>query len=394
MTYDFDQIIDRHGTNSVKWDGLKDLFGRADALPMWVADMDFVAPPPVQEALAKRAAHPVYGYTVKPPEYHDIVRGWLDRRHGWRPDPESLVHVNGVVPGLAIALAAYTKPDDGVLVFPPVYHPFFSVTEGQGRRIVESPLRFDGERYTIDFEGLTRLLAATPVKVAILCNPHNPVGRVWTHDELTRVARILLDHRVLVLSDEIHSDLLYPEYRHIPFASLSVEAAAHSVTFIAPSKTFGLAGLQTSVAIIPDPGLRDRYVAAQHAYGSGLINAFGIVAMLAAYGQGEDWLEQLRHYLAGTRDFVLDYFPAEIPQIRPIRPEGTYMVWLDCRALELDDAALKRFMIEEAGLALTDGVEFRTGGHGFQRMNLAMPRALVKQGLEQLAAAVRTRTHN
>ncbi len=389
MTYNFDQLVERRGTNATKWDGLQDLFGRADALPMWVADMDFVAPEPIQQALLDRARHPVYGYTLKPPHYAEVIQGWLQRRHGWRPPEDALVHVNGVVQGLAVALAAYTRPDDGVLVFPPVYHPFFAITEGQGRRIVESPLAFDGQRYTIDFDGLTRLLAATKVKVAILCNPHNPVARVWTAEEMRRLADILLRHQILVLSDEIHSDLLYPGYRHIPFASLSDEAARRSITFVAPSKTFGLAGLQTSVGIIPDRDLRERYLATQRAFGTGLINTFGIAAMLAAYGQCEDWLDQLLQYLAGTRDMVLAYFAEHIPQIRPIRPEGTYMIWLDCRELGLDDDGLKRFMVDQAGLALSPGSDFGTGGQGFQRMNLAMPRALVQKGLDQLAEAVR-----
>jgi cystathionine beta-lyase len=385
----FDRIVDRRGTSATKWDALTHEFGNADALPMWVADMDFPAPLPVQEAIKRRAAHGFYGYTSEPDAYRPTVVGWLARRHGWNPPPEALVPINGVVPGLALAIAAFTAPGDRVLVFPPVYPPFYRVTEGQGRTVVESPLRFDGHRYEIDWDPLADLLQHTPVKAAIFCSPHNPVGRVWTMEEVERLGTLLINHGVFVLSDEIHGDLVYPGFRHIPFASVSDAFSRQSMTFVAPSKTFGLPGLQTAVAIIPDAARRAQYLRVQRVFGGGEFNPFGLEALLAAYREGDAWLDALIAYLATTREYTLKVFAEEIPAIRAIPPEGTYMIWLDCRALGLDDRALPGFFTHRANVALTDGKAFGTGGQGFQRMNLAMPRALVTEGLGRIREAVK-----
>ncbi len=385
--HDFNELVERRGTQSVKWDDLENRFGRADAIPMWVSDMDFPTYPGIQEALLARARHPLYGYTVKPPDYAAIIGGWLQRRHGWQPDPDALVHVNGVVRGLATAVASLTEPGDTVLVLSPTYHPFRNVTENQGRHILEVPLGWDGTRHVIDFEAVRRALAAQRVAAAIVCSPHNPVGRVWTRDELLRLGHLLLDHEVLVLSDEVHSDLIYPQYRHIPFASLSPDFANHSITFVAASKTFGLAGLQTSVAIIPSVSVREPFVAMQDASGSGLVNTFGITAMMAAFRGGDAWVDALMAYIGETRNQMLQYFAAHIPAIRPVPPEGTYLVWLDCRALGLPDEELTRWFVDRAGVALTSGSDFGEEGRGFQRMNLAMPRAMVERALRQIAAA-------
>ena len=383
----FDELVERRGTQSVKWDDLANRFGRADVIPMWVSDMDFPTYPGIPEALAERARHPLYGYTTKPPDYATVIGGWLQRRHGWQPDPDALVHVNGVVRGLATAVASLTEPGDTVLVLSPTYHPFRDITEHQGRHLLEVPLVWDGTRYVMDFDAVAAALETQRVAAAILCSPHNPVGRVWTRDELLRLGQVLLDHHVLVLSDEVHCDLIYPEYRHIPFASLSPAFASHSVTFVAASKTFGLAGLQTSVAIIPSATLREPFVAMQDALGSGLVNTFGIAATMAAFRGGDRWVDALMAYLAETRDLMLQYCAAHIPAIRPVPPEGTYLAWLDCRALALTDDELSRWFVDQAGVALTGGSDFGEAGCGFQRMNLAMPRPVVEQALAQIAAA-------
>ena len=384
---DFDQLVERRGTDSVKWDELAQKFGRADVIPMWVSDMDFPTYPAIQRALAERAQHPLYGYTLKPPDYAAAVLGWLKRRQGWEPDADALVHVNGVVRGLATAVACFTQPGDAVLVLSPTYHPFRAMTEHQGRRLVEVPLAWDGRRFVIDFDAVRQAVASSRVAAAILCSPHNPVGRVWERGELQQLGQLLLDHGVLVLSDEVHSDLIYPEYRHIPFASLSPEFAANSVTFMAASKTFGLAGLQTSVAIIPSPTWREPFAAMQDALGSGLVNTFGITATMAAFRDGDGWVDALMAYLATSRELMLEYFAEHIPAIRPVRPEGTYLAWLDCRGLSLADDALPRWFLDRAGVALTDGRDFGEQGRGFQRMNLAMPRPVLHEAFGKIAAA-------
>jgi cystathionine beta-lyase len=391
VRYDFDHVVDRRGTECVKWDTLGERFGRADALPMWVADMDFATLPEVQQAIVDRARHPIYGYTVLPPDYAAVVGGWLERRHGWHPDPDALVHVNGVVRGLAIAVAAFTAPGDSILVLAPTYHPFEAVTSQQGRTLIESPLVWSGGEYTIDFDGIRAILNQTKVAAAIVCSPHNPTGRVWRRDELVTLGTLLLEHGVLVLADEVHSDLIYPEFHHIPFASVSHDFAMRSVTFVAASKTFGLAGLNTSVAVIPSPELRERFSGLQSAVGSGLVNTFGMAAMLAAFRHGDEWVDQLMAYLAVTRDYVLGRFAREIPGIRAVPPQGTYLLWLDCRGLGLADDQLHRFMVEDAGVALSEGSGFGPTGSGFERMNLAMPRELIAKGMDQLADAVRRR---
>lgn len=393
MKYNFDELVDRRGTDAIKWDMLGSHFGNPDALPMWVADMDFLTAPAIQEALQTRARHGIFGYTGRPAGYEEVIRRWLYGRHGWQPEGEWLVHANGVVQGIAIAIAAYTDPGDEILVFPPVYHPFFGVTEGQRRRIVESPLVFDGTTYRMDLDNLRTVLAEHKPKLAILCNPHNPVGRVWTEEELRPAAELLLEAGVYVLSDEIHSDLVYPEYQHVPYPSLGPDFAASSATLYAPSKTFGIAGLRSSVVVIPDEARRAQYTAVQGAFGAGHMSAFGMAALMAGYGHGAEWLDQLLAYIGGTRDMVMKTFSEEIPRIRAIRPEGTYMIWLDCRGLELDDQGLAHFMYQEAAVALNDGAGFGTGGSGFMRMNMAMPRSLVAEGLDRIKNAVGARAH-
>ena len=388
MPHDFDRSIDRMNTQSVKWDGLQMRFGVNDALPMWVADMDFKAPPAVVEALTKRAEHGIYGYTLRGEEYHQSVIGWLERRHGFTVLAEWLQHSPGVVAGLSLIVHTFSMPGDKIIVQPPVYYPFSRVIAGLGRTIVENPLLFDGTRYEMDFEDL-EAKAAAGAKMIILCSPHNPVGRVWTPDELQKLGEICLRHNVLVVSDEIHSDLLFLGVRHTPFASLSESFAQNSITCIAPSKTFNLAGLATSVIIIPNADLGARYAATMDQFHLNGANTFGATALQAAYTHGDAWVDDLRAYLQGNLDYMTQFMEERIPEIKVIKPEGTYLVWIDCRALGLDDKALDAFFLERAKMALDEGHIFGTGGSGFQRVNLACTRATLEKAMNSLQSAVR-----
>jgi len=395
MRYDFDKVIDRRKTNSVKWDLNLVNFGREDVLDLWVADMDFPAPEPVVEAIRRRAEHPIYGYTFPPASLYEAVIGWLDRRYGWKVEKEWIVFTAGVVNGLYSAIEAFSHPGDEVIVQPPVYYPFFAAVRNTGRQLLYNHLSFDGRRYTMDFAGLRSLFevrttfpARTPrIKALVLCSPHNPVGRVWTRDELTTLGRICLDNDCVLLSDEIHCDLLVKGAHHTVTATISEDIARNTVTFMSASKTFNLAGLSTSFVVIPDEGLRRRYVEARYGHNSG--NLFGFVALEAAYRYGDEYLAQLREYLNGNLEYFLDYVERRIPRLKVVRPEGTYLAWVDFRGLGLDPLALQRFIREEAGLALDDGYAFGPGGEGFERVNLACPRSLLKEALERLERAVR-----
>lgn len=380
-------MIERRGTGASKWDGLPSRFGVEDAIPMWVADMDFASPPAVVEALTKRAQHGLYGYTLKPGEYDAAIAAWLQRRHGWQTDPAWFSFSPGVVSGLSLVTHTFTDPGDRIIIQPPVYYPFARVINGLGRQVVENPLRYADGRYTMDFEDLERKVAGG-ARMIILCSPHNPVGRVWTEDELRRLGEICIRGGVLVASDEIHSDLIFRGYRHTPFATLGTDFAAHSVTLIAPSKTFNLAGLRSSVVIAPNPDLHARYEATMASLALGGSNLFGALALTVAYRDGEEWLEQLLDYLQGNRDLLMQRLAERIPAIRTVPPEGTYLAWLDCKELGLEDKALDEFFLKKARIAPDEGHIFGQGGSGFQRLNLALPRSLLRTALDQLEAAV------
>lgn len=387
MTYDFDQVIDRWYTRSSKWDGMEERFGTKDALPMWVADMDFQSPPEVVEALVERARHGIFGYTVRPDSYYGAIIEWMNNRHGFQIDKEWIRHSPGVVSGLKFIVDALTEPGDQVIIQTPVYYPFARLLTVGEREVVENPLRFEDGQYLMDFDDLEEK-AAAGAKMLILCSPHNPVGRVWTKEELERLGEICLRHNVLVVADEIHGDLIYPGNTHVPFGSISDTFATRSITCIAPSKTFNLAGLQTSALIIKDKQLRDRVtVQIMNHFVQGA-NAFGVVALEAAYRHGGPWLNELMGYLQGNLDFLTEFISTRIPVIPVIRPQGTYLVWLDCRQLGLDTEQLDDFMLHNAKIALDEGHIFGTGGAGFERINIACPRSLLKQALEQLESAV------
>jgi len=388
MRYDFDTVIDRRNTDCAKWDGMAPLFGADDLLPMWVADMDFKAPPEVMEALRERLDHGIFGYTRRFEPYREAIAGWFLRRHGWRIDTAWIRHAPGVVPALAISIMAFTQPGEGVLVQPPVYYPFFSTIRGRGRTVVENPLKFAGGRFEMDFDDLERKLDDSAVKLVFLCSPHNPVGRVWSPEELARFGEICAARGVVVVSDEIHCDILYRGVRHTPLASVSDAMRESTVTTVAPSKTFNIAGLATAAVIIPSRRLRDDYqslVDFMHIDGG---NVFGALALRAAYEKGDEWLDALLEYLEGNLDFIESFLAERLPSVALVRPEGTYVPLLDCRSLGLSGPELERLLVERGKVALDGGHWFGSGGDGFARINIATPRALLKDGMERIASAI------
>ena len=388
MKYDFDKIIDRTGTESLKWVYPRKVLKVEDAIPMWVADMDFEAPPAVVEAIRNRAAHGVYGYPLIPPSFWQAAIGWLKRRHGWEIRKDWMAKTPGIVPALNYSVRAFTKPGDGVIIQTPVYFPFYHAVENNSRRIVRNPLRFDGRRYTMDLEDLERKLDEGS-RMLILCSPHNPVGRVWTRDELEALGRLAKERDLVVVSDEIHADLVYSGHRHHVLAALSSDLADRTVTCIAPSKTFNIPGLSTAVVIASNPKLLGAFKDETERAGFELGQVFGIIGFEAAYSQGDDWLDELLPYLEANVDFMEKFLEAQIPAIRLVRPEGTYLALLDCRGLGLEPAALNDFFLKKARVYFSDGVLFGEEAAGFVRINFGCPRALLVEALERIERAVK-----
>ncbi|MED4974108.1 MULTISPECIES: MalY/PatB family protein [Geobacillus thermoleovorans group] len=385
--FPFDRVIDRRGTLSVKWDDVHRVFGREDVWPMWVADMDFPAPKEVQEALRQRVEHGVFGYTVIPDSLKEAVCQWLERRHDWTIDPSWLVFAHGVVPAVAAAIEAFSEPGDRIIVFSPVYRPLFDLVRRHDRTLLFSPLRLEEDNYAIDWDDLERKLP--DAKLLILCHPHNPGGKSWTKEELERLGELCLKHGVFVLSDEIHADLTLPPAKHTPFASLHPDLAAQSATFRAPTKTFNLAGLQAAEVILPDESRRRAFRLVQQRHGFFTLNAFAIVGAEAAYRHGGPWLDALLDYLRQNIDMTVAYLAEHLPPLRPVRPQATYLVWIDCRGLGLSEAELKRRLLETGKLAVEFGSKFGQEGVGFIRLNIACPRPTLEEGLRRLATALR-----
>ena len=386
MPYNFDTIIERAGTSSVKYDLRKALFGRDDVIPMWVADMDFAVPHFVEEAVLNRARHPIYGYTVIPESYTEAVAGWQKSRYNWEIENNWLFFSPGVVAGLNMIVQAFTRPGDAVIVQPPVYFPFFSCVENNGRRLVLNQLKEQNGDYTIDFEDLEQKMKAG-ARMMILCSPHNPVSRSWSREELERLGEKCLEYGILMVSDEIHGDLVFGPHRHIPMASLSPEIADNTITCIAPSKTFNLAGLFTSSIIIPNEKLRETFKKHQETLHLSP-NLFGLVAAEAAYREGGSWLDELMHYLKDNISIVSGYLSRNLPGITFSKAEATYMLWLDFRKTGIPPAEMKSRLVEKAGLGLVEGPVFGQGGNGFQRMNIACPRTVLIGALERLPLAL------
>lgn len=388
MQYDFDKIIDRRGTDSVKHDLLHPVFGTENVLPMWVADMDFEVPDFICSAIRKRADHPVYGYTFRPRRFYEIIADWMGRRHQWDVDPDRISFSPGIVPALNLSVLAFTKPGDRIVIQPPVYFPFFSAIRDHDRELVTNNLVNSGGTYSMNLNHLEDLFREG-ARMMLFCHPHNPVGKVWQRHELEKLAELCIRYDVLVISDEIHSDLLLFGNSHIPFASLDEAIAARTITCIAPSKTFNLAGLHSSALIIPEPSLKVRYEQMLDRMHIGGGNLFGMVAMEAAYTFGEEWLTQLIHYLEKNALYLVDILGKELPDLIVSPIEATYLAWLDLSFLNMDDEGLKKFIIEKARLGLNDGPMFGPGGEGHQRINIAVPRKILEEAASRLVRAVK-----
>ncbi|MBU1215086.1 MAG: PatB family C-S lyase [Gammaproteobacteria bacterium] len=382
----FDSSPDRRHTASLKYDARQAVFGRADVIPLWVADMDFAVPDAVQRALTQRAAHPVFGYTIFPTSLNDALIHWLATRHHWHIASETILFCPGVVPSLHACIMALTQPGDGVIVQTPVYAPFLSAAGTCGRKSLLNPLKFEAGRYSFDLDDLERCAQAGG-RLLILCSPHNPVGRVWQREELQALLAVCEQHDITVVSDEIHADLIYPGYQHVPLATLNDKV--NIVTAVAPSKTFNIPGLGLSALVVPQAADRKAITQAFDTLHVSASNPFSIAAFEAAYREGAPWLDDLMMYLAATRDMVREYLQQHLPQIKMVEPEGTYLLWLDCREMGLNDKQLKDYFVQKAGVGLSPGAMFGTEGSGHMRMNIGAPRSVIKQALENISAAVR-----
>ena len=397
MKYDFDMEVDRRNSHSLKWEFMHTgeklthttrFLGESRVLPMWVADMDFVSPKPVVDALIKRAQQGIYGYTAPTqPFYNSLVR-WMKRRHDWRIEPEWICITPGVVPALNMLVRSLVSPGDKVLIQPPVYHPFYRAIENNGAEPALNPLALEDDRYRMDFADLEAKCRDPKVKLAFLCSPHNPVGRVWTREELIRFGEICMHNNIPVVSDEIHGDLIHEDHIFTPFAHISNAFSENSITCTSPSKTFNLAGLRTSCIIIPNGNLRSGFEKVLQANGLFGVDAFGAVAFQAAYDHGEEWLAQLLEYIGGNLEYLERYVAQHIPRLKVISPEGTYLVWLDCRGLGLGRKALRKLMLESARIYLDDGFIFGPEGECFERINIACPRSILAEALDRIRGAV------
>ena len=388
-TYEFDRIVDRRGTDALKTDALEARYGDADLLPLWVADMDFETPHFILDALRRRLDHPVCGYTVEPADYRPAIVDWTAERHGWQVRREWISYIPGIVRGIGMAINVFVRPDEKVIIQPPVYHPFRLTPEANGREVVHNPLRElpDGS-YAMDF-GQLEAVADEKCRLLILSNPHNPAGIVWDRATLERLARFCHSRGIIVISDEIHCDLALYGHRHIPFASVSPEAAACSITFAAPTKTFNIAGIVSSYAIVPDDELRRRFFGWLQANELNEPTIFAPIATIEAFSKGEEWRRQMLDYVERNIDFTVGYCAANMPQIKPLRPQASFVVWLDCRALGLNHEQLVDLFVNKARLALNDGEMFGRGGEGFMRLNVGTPRAVLEQALERLRNALK-----
>ncbi len=399
MKYDFDRIATPRGIGSVKWehrkgdngleawDATEEKGGKRQVLPMWVADMDFAIAEPIRRALEARAKIPSLGYTARTEAYLSAVTAWMQRRHGWSIEKDWIATVSGVVPAINVLVRSFTRPGDGVIVQPPIYHPFYSVIENNDARVVRNPLRLVDGRYEMDFPDLEAKASDPAVKMLLLCSPHNPVGRVWSETELGRLGEICNRHGVLVVADELHADLMLYESVFTPYAALGRAFADNAIVCSAASKTFSLAGMHTAHIITPSPALREQVAAGLQKAAMFGMNPFGAAAVQAAYDEGEEWLEQVLAYIQGNMDFMAGFLAEKLPQIRMIKPEATYLAWLDCRALGLDKAQLEELMLHKAGLYLDEGYIFGEEGAGFERINVACPRYILEDALQRLADA-------
>lgn len=387
MHYNFDEVINRENTGSIKYDLREKIFTDGSVMPLWVADMDFRTPDFILEALQKRLEHEILGYSVIPHSFYDSIIKWNLRRHNWEIRREWISFSPGVVPALSLLVMAFTEPGDGIIIQPPVYFPFFSVVKNHSRMLITNPLQYEQGRYSIDFADLEAKLNRQ-IRMLILCNPHNPTGNVWSPAVLERIGEICIKNNIILVSDEIHADIIYPGFTHTPTASISGDIARITITCMSPSKTFNLAGLTTAYLVIPDSSLKKRYEKILNDVHVGSGNIFGFVAAEAAYNRGEAWLGQLIEYLKSNLALLQDFMAKHLPMIRVIPAEATYLIWLDCSRLGMKPAELRSFMIREAGLGLNDGLQFGREGAGFQRINIACPRQRLYEALVKMQSAV------
>lgn len=389
MKYNFDEIVSRRHTCSYKWDSAPS--DEKEVLPLWVADMDFRTAPVIVEALERRVRHGIFGYVRVPDAYYESVARWFARRHGWKMETDWIIYTSGVVPAISAVIKALTVPGDGVVVQTPVYNCFFSSIRNNGCRVVPNPLIYENRTYRIDFEDLDRKTADPGVRLLLLCNPHNPAGRVWTREELVRIGEICQKNGVKVIADEIHCELVFPGHEYVPFASTGENQLRNSVTCVSPSKAFNLAGLQIASIISCDRVVRERIDRAININELCDVNPFGVEATIAAYEGGEDWLLQLLDYLKGNYDLLCDFFKTYLPQIPVTSLEGTYLVWTDCRAFHLPSDVLQTLLLEETGLWLNSGTLYGAEGEGFLRWNIACPRVVLHDALTRFLHFVQTR---
>jgi len=393
MKYDFDRVIDRTRTNSIKWNKhfLKEHFDTDDVLPLWVADMDFQCPQPVIDALKKRTAEEIYGYSWhKIPAYLDSVTNWMKRRHSWEVENDWIVYSPGIVPAIYMLIQTFVNTGEKVIIQPPVYQPFFTAIVNNGRKVLTNQLLYENKKYSIDFEDFEEKAKDPLTKMFILCSPHNPIGRVWTEKELRRLGDICLENEILIVSDEIHHDLILSGHKHTLFSTLSKEFEQNTFVCTAPNKTFNIAGLQTSNIIISDKRKREAFTnTIMNINGIMIPNLFGIVALITGYDEGEEWLEQVLKYIEANFKFLKEFVSENLPDVDFIDPEGTYLAWLDFRKLGMDDESLSKFMLKKAKVALDDGKIFGPGGEGFQRINVACPRSILKECMTRIVTALK-----
>lgn len=390
MKYDFDKLIDRKNTNSIKYDFLEENGFLPDTIPLWVADMDFSAPVEVIEKLKEVAAHGIFGYSETKEQYFRSVHDWFSVKYGFDTMPEWMIKTPGVVFAIAVAIRAFSKEGEGILIQRPVYYPFERLIKKNNRKLINSPLLFKNERYSIDFEDFENKLRTGNVKLFILCSPHNPVGRVWSEEELSRIGELCLKYKVVVVSDEIHCDFTYANHRHTSFAAISPEFAQNSIICTSPTKTFNLAGLKIANIFIPNTKLRQQFKEEISKTGFGGLDTFGLAACEAAYSFGDEWLLQLKEYLQGNLDFVREFIIKYLPDVRLIEPEGTYLLWVDFSGLNLSDSQINNIIKNKARLWLSDGSIFGEEGKGFQRINIACPRKNLSDALLRLQQALDT----
>ncbi len=385
--YNFDEIIDRKGTGAIKTDVLAERYGNPDLIPLWVADMDFKSPPAIAEAISERAKHGIFGYTRPSQGYYDSIINWVRRHHNWTIRQEWVSFIPGIVKGIAFAIDCFTSADHKIIIQPPVYHPFRIVPELHHRFVADNPLILESGQYKMDLDGFKKMIDPA-CKMLILCNPHNPGGRVWTRQELSDIADICHDKNILVISDEIHSDLAFTPHKHIPFACVSEKAAQNSITFMAPSKTFNIAGIVSSYSIIPNEELRAKFHTYLTASELEEGHIFAYLAAQAAYDNGDEWLAEAKGYIRRNICFVDEYLKANIPQIKAMLPQASFLIWLDCKELRLPQEELVSLFVNDAGLALNNGSMFGKGGEGFMRLNVGTPQANIAKALDNLKKAI------